>query len=92
MPVIEILTLINAPQERCFQLALSVDLHPISAGQTKEELIGDIYSGILQLGDSVTFRARRFGVWQTLTSITSCQLNQAPLCGTYSSLHLRWVG
>ncbi len=27
-----------------------------------------VRSGILQLGDSVTFRARHFGIWQTLSS------------------------
>lgn len=68
MPTIEVLTHINAPQERCFQLALSVDLHTISASQTQEEIIGDIRTGVLQPGDSVTFRARHFGVWQTLAS------------------------
>lgn len=68
MPTIEVLTFINAPQARCFQLALSMDLHTISASQTREEIIGGVRSGVLQLGDSVTFRARHFGVWQTLTS------------------------
>lgn len=68
MPTIGVITRINAPQQRCFQLALSVDLHAISASQTHESLIGDIRKGVLQLGDSVTFRAQHFGVWQTLTS------------------------
>ncbi|MCA8830393.1 SRPBCC family protein [Hymenobacter pini] len=68
MPTIEVLTFINAPPARCFQLALSMDLHTISASQTQEEIIGGVRRGVLQLGDSVTFRARHFGVWQTLTS------------------------
>lgn len=68
MPTIEVLTFINAPATRCFQLALSMDLHTISARQTREEIIGGVRRGVLQLGDSVTFRARHFGVWQTLTS------------------------
>ncbi|MBG8556230.1 SRPBCC family protein [Hymenobacter guriensis] len=68
MATIEVFTRINAPQERCFYLALSVDLHAVSASQTQEEIIGDIRSGLLRLGDSVTFRARHFGVWQRLTS------------------------
>lgn len=68
MPTIEVLTCINAPQARCFQLALSMDLHTISANQTQEKIIGGIRSGVLHLGDSVTFRAQHFGVWQTLTS------------------------
>ncbi|MDJ0365808.1 SRPBCC family protein [Hymenobacter sp. H14-R3] len=68
MATIEIVTRIDAPQERCFYLALSVDLHAVSARQTNEEIIAGVRSGILQLHDSVTFRARHFGVWQTLTS------------------------
>ncbi|HEX8426288.1 SRPBCC family protein [Hymenobacter sp.] len=68
MSVIEVCTYINAPQHICFQLALSVDLHTISTQQTQEQIVGGICSGVLQLGDSVTFRARHFGIWQKLTS------------------------
>ncbi|MBT2557588.1 SRPBCC family protein [Hymenobacter sp. ISL-91] len=68
MSVLEVLTHINAPPERCFRLALSVDLHTISTRQTGETIVAGVRSGELQLGDSVTFRARHFGIWQTLTS------------------------
>lgn len=68
MPTIEITTRIAAPQVRCFYLALSVDLHTVSTRQTQEQIIGGVRSGLLHLGDEVTFRARHFGVWQTLTS------------------------
>ncbi|OGX86929.1 SRPBCC family protein [Hymenobacter glacialis] len=68
MPVLEIVTHINAPKEICFQLALSVDLHTISTQRTQETIVAGVKSGLLQLGESVTFRARHFGVWQTLTS------------------------
>jgi len=68
MATIEVLTRINAPQARCFYLALSVDLHAVSARQTEEQLVGGVRTGVLQLHDSVTFRARHFGIWQTLTS------------------------
>ncbi|MGI4832608.1 MAG: SRPBCC family protein [Janthinobacterium lividum] len=68
MPTIKVLTRIAAPSARCFQLALSVDLHAVSARQTQEQVVSGVRSGLLQLGDSVTFRARHFGIWQTLTS------------------------
>lgn len=68
MPIIEVLTCIAAPPTRCFYLALSVDLHAESASQTQEQVVGGVRTGVLQLGDAVTFRARHFGVWQTLTS------------------------
>ncbi|PJJ60543.1 SRPBCC family protein [Hymenobacter chitinivorans] len=68
MAVIEVQTSIQASPLICYTLALSVDLHSISAQKTQETIIGGVRSGILQLGDSVTFRARHFGLWQTLTS------------------------
>jgi len=68
MVIIEVITRIAAPQARCFYLALSVDLHAVSARQTQEQIVGGVRSGLLQLGDEVTFRARHFGIWQTLTS------------------------
>jgi ligand-binding SRPBCC domain-containing protein len=68
MVSIEVTTRIKAPQVRCFYLALSVDLHAVSARQTQEQVVGGVRSGLLQLGDEVTFRARHFGIWQTLTS------------------------
>jgi hypothetical protein len=35
-----------------------MDWHTISARQPQEESIGGVRRGMLQLGDSVTFRAR----------------------------------
>jgi ligand-binding SRPBCC domain-containing protein len=57
-----------APQARCFYLALSVDLHTVSARQTQEQIVGGVRKGLMRLGDEVTFRARHFGIWQNLTS------------------------
>jgi len=68
MPKLEVITHIEAPPARCFYLALSVDLHAVSARQTQEQIVGGVRSGLLHLGDEVTFRARHFGIWQTLTS------------------------
>lgn len=68
MPRIEVVTLIQAPAARCFWLALSVEAHAVSTRHTGEQVVGGVQHGLLQLGDSVTFRARHFGVWQTLTS------------------------
>lgn len=67
MPVIEIFTSINTPPKICFQLALSVDVHAISTRHTQEQIVGGKTRGVLQLGDSVTFRAKHFGWWHTLT-------------------------
>ena len=68
MPKIVLTTLIHAPPERCFDLSRSVDLHVASTRQTGERAVGNITTGLLALGDEVTWSARHFGVRQTLTS------------------------
>ena len=59
---------IEAPPERCFDLSRSVELHTHSTGATGERAVGGVTSGLLALGQEVTWRARHLGVWQTLTS------------------------
>jgi len=68
MTKIELSTSINAPIERCFDLSRSIDLHLVSTKQTGEQAIGGRTGGLIGLGETVTWRARHFGVLQTLTS------------------------
>ena len=73
MPKIILHTKIKAPLERCFRLSLSVDVHMSSTSNTREKAIAGVTSGVMKLNDTVTWRARHFGVMQTLTSkITVC--------------------
>ncbi|MEQ1858654.1 MAG: SRPBCC family protein [Chthoniobacteraceae bacterium] len=67
MPVIELVTSIAAPIERVFDLARSVDLHTDSASSTGERAVAGITSGLIGLNQEVTWLARHFGVWQSLT-------------------------
>ena len=71
MPVIELKTIIRAPIERCFLLSLSVDLHMLSTKWTDEKAIAGITSGVMKMGDTVTWRAKHFGIYQKLTTIIS---------------------
>ncbi|MDB5226736.1 MAG: hypothetical protein JWN78_929 [Bacteroidota bacterium] len=68
MPLISLTTEINAPIERCFDLSRSIDLHKLSTGNTGEEAIAGKTSGLIQLGEFVTWRAKHLGVRQTLSS------------------------
>jgi ligand-binding SRPBCC domain-containing protein len=68
MTQIELSTPINAPIEKCFDLARSIELHIASTKQTGEQAIAGRTTGLIGLGETVTWRAKHFGVWQTLTS------------------------
>jgi ligand-binding SRPBCC domain-containing protein len=68
MPKIELLTEIHAPIEKCFDLARSIDLHMESTKQTGEKAIEGKTTGLIGLGETVTWRAKHFGIWQNLTS------------------------
>ena len=74
MPLIRLETYIDAPIERCFDLSLSVDLHRNSVVHTRERPIAGVTSGVMKLGDTVTWEAVHFGIKQHLTSkITACE-------------------
>jgi ligand-binding SRPBCC domain-containing protein len=68
MPVICLTTMIQAPVDRCFDLSRSIDLHVLSAKQTNESAIAGITSGLIELNEEVTWRARHFGIVQKLTT------------------------
>lgn len=68
MPVIKIETYVRAPAFLVFDLARDIDLHKISTAHTNEEAIGGKTSGLIGMGESVTWRAKHFGITQELTS------------------------
>lgn len=68
VPVLTLHTHIKALPEICFHLSRSVDLHAISTAETGETAIAGVTAGLMDLGDSVTWRAKHLGVWHTLTS------------------------
>src|SRR5438309_1627108 len=68
MPSITIHTEIRAPIDLCFDLARNVEVHCQSAAFSKERAIGGKTSGLLELGDTITFEAIHFGLRQRLTA------------------------
>ncbi len=67
MPELKITTRIDAPRERVFDLARSIDAHQVSATGTKERAVAGVTSGLIGLNDEVTWEARHFGISQRLT-------------------------
>ena len=68
MATIVLNTIINAPVEKVFDLSRSIDLHMESTKQTGERAIAGRTGGLIELGETVTWRAKHFGIWQNLTS------------------------
>jgi hypothetical protein len=67
---LEEITIIDAPIERCFDLSRSVEVHLVANIHSGEQAlaIGSITSGLPELNQQVTWRAKHFGVWQNLTN------------------------
>jgi ligand-binding SRPBCC domain-containing protein len=68
MPVITILTTVRAAPERCFDASRDLDLHIESMGHTGERAVGGRMSGLIELGEQVTWEGRHFGIRQRFTS------------------------
>jgi ligand-binding SRPBCC domain-containing protein len=61
-------TVIAAPPGDCFGLSLSVDAHAASMRASGERAVSGVTSGAMKLGDTVTWRARHFGIVFRMTS------------------------
>lgn len=62
MARIALTTIIRAPAERCFEQSLSVEAHNASLASSDERVVDGVQSGVMVLGDSVTWQARHLGV------------------------------
>ena len=71
---IDLTTEIRAPMVRCFDLARSIDLHVGSVVGSGERAIAGTTSGLIGLGEHVTWRARHFGIrFEQTSQITAMQ-------------------
>lgn len=68
MPVIRFEVRIAAPLELCFDLSRDIDLHMRSTPGTNEVAVAGVTSGLIGLGETVTWEATHFLVRQRLTS------------------------
>lgn len=66
MPKIRITTPINAPRERVFDLARSIDAHMASTSKSGERAVEGRTSGLIEQGETVTWEACHFGIRQRL--------------------------
>jgi ligand-binding SRPBCC domain-containing protein len=63
MTIIRLITKINAPIQTVFDLARNIDIHQQSTAQSNEKAIAGRTSGLIELGEKVTFRGKHFGFY-----------------------------
>lgn len=56
------------PQAQLFDLARNIDAHKNSMARSREEAVAGVISGLIFLGEEVTWRAWHFGVPLRMTS------------------------
>ena len=66
----EEITLIDAPIDRVFDLSRSIEVHLLANVHENEQAlaVGGLTTGLVGLGEQVTWRAKHFGLWHDLTS------------------------
>jgi ligand-binding SRPBCC domain-containing protein len=67
MTTILLTTKINGPINKCFDAARSIELHQHSMRQFNETAINGITSGLINNGESVTWKAKHFGINMKMT-------------------------
>ena len=68
MPKIEVKTIIFADIKTCFDLARNIEIHQESLKHSQEKAIAGKISGLIELGEWVSWEATHFGFVQHLTS------------------------
>lgn len=64
-------THLDRPPDVAFHTSLDVTFHTDSMAESGEQVVGGITSGVMGLGDTVTWRARHFGLWWEMSTIVS---------------------
>jgi ligand-binding SRPBCC domain-containing protein len=67
MVTIRIVTWVDAPVERCFKLATSVDFQLASSKSRNVKAVAGVKRGLLEQGDIVTWQGRMFGLGRNQT-------------------------
>lgn len=92
MTTIKLSTYIKAPILTVFDLSRDISVHEASTENTREKAIAGKTSGKINLGETVTWRAKHFGIYQTHTSLISAFESPTYFVdemteGTFKSLH-----
>lgn len=61
MTTIHLITKIKAPMQTVFDLSRNIDVHQLSTSKSKEKAIAGVTNGMINLGETVTWKGKHFG-------------------------------
>lgn len=101
MTTIKLVTIIEAPIDRCFDISRDIQVHELSTKGTNERAIAGRTKGLCEVNDEITWQATHFGIRQKL-SVKITKMNHpvffedVMLKGAFKSMrhehHFRQVG
>jgi len=68
MPILHLITFIQAPVERVFDLSRDISFHAVSMQHTNEKAVAGKTSGLIQEGETVTWQAKHLLKTRLLTT------------------------
>lgn len=71
MTIIKLATKINAPIQVVFDLNRNIDIHKMSTSKSNETAIAGVTTGLINQGETVTWRGKHFGIYLTHKSVIS---------------------
>ena len=69
MTIISLITKVNAPITKVFDLNRDIDIHKLSIAKSNETAIEGVTSGLINWNETVKWRGKHFGFYQTHTSL-----------------------
>ncbi|PTQ99556.1 ligand-binding SRPBCC domain-containing protein [Mucilaginibacter yixingensis] len=92
MITLNLITIIKAPVQTVFDLSRNIDLHATTMQHTGEQAVAGTTTGLIGLNETVTWRARHFGLMLSLTTkITAMenphQFTDEQVRGPFKRLH-----
>jgi len=91
MTIINLNTKINAPIKTVFDLSRNIDVHMQSMGYTKEKAIAGRISGCIELGETVTWEGKHFGLKIQHESIITAMKPPTYFVDEMKKGHFKWL-
>ena len=91
MTTINLSTQIKAPIKTVFDLSRNIDVHMKSMGYTNEKAIAGRISGCIELGETVTWEGKHFGLRIQHESIITAMIPPTYFVDEMKKGHFKWL-